>query len=428
MDVAELANRVDALDIGTLELADVRTALDDVAAIGRWHDRTRLVLHARLEALAETSPSIFPEQISATASGRTAREAERDTTRVEILDTSTPIHDAFRAGTISVDHLDVLAHAGRQLPPEQRATLLDDPALAVIATAGSPEDLAKAVRARIHRLQLNDGTDRLAQQRRNINLRHWIDKVTGMVCYRGELDPDNGRKLLARLATKVDELFHDTLPDTCPTDHEAKQAHLRGLALLALTDAKHAHPGVVETIVVIDADTLESGWHEHSITEHQHDSIDIPLSTIRTQMCTGHITPVITSNGAVLDAGRTQRLATPLQRRALRAMYPTCAIPHCHVRFDHCEPHHILWWRHLGNTDLDNLLPLCSKHHHLVHDTDWHIALHPRTRELTITLPDGTIITGGRPSSGVDLCDLVVPAVAGDLGIALDKPDRDPRT
>jgi hypothetical protein len=43
-----------------------------------------------------------------------------------------------------------------------------------------------------------------------------------------------------------------------------------------------------------------------------------------------------------------------------------------------------------------NLLPTCTKHHHLVHEGGWKLALDPR-RNLTITYPDGTIMTTGPP-------------------------------
>jgi predicted restriction endonuclease len=77
-------------------------------------------------------------------------------------------------------------------------------------------------------------------------------------------------------------------------------------------------------------------------------------------------------------------------------MYRCCAIPGCRVGFDHCDIHHILWYRNLGRTDIDNLLPICHKHHHLAHEGGWKLALDPR-RNLTITYPDGAIMTTGPP-------------------------------
>ena len=61
----------------------------------------------------------------------------------------------------------------------------------------------------------------------------------------------------------------------------------------------------------------------------------------------GPVHPVVVRNGVVLhapgelDLGRTTRLANRAQRRALRALYATCAIPGCSVRYDRCKLHHV---------------------------------------------------------------------------------------
>ena len=78
-------------------------------------------------------------------------------------------------------------------------------------------------------------------------------------------------------------------------------------------------------------------------------------------------------------------------------MYATCAIPGCGVRYDHCKLHHVIWWRHGGCTDLDNLLPVCSRHHHKIHDSGWEVTLGPN-RQLTIRFPDGTVQSTGPPT------------------------------
>ena len=88
--------------------------------------------------------------------------------------------------------------------------------------------------------------------------------------------------------------------------------------------------------------------------------------------------------------------ALPSQRRALRALYPTCAIPGCGARFDLCKLHHVKWWRHGGHTDFANLLPICVKHHTAVHAGGWQLHLAP-DRTLTITHPDNTTMTTGPP-------------------------------
>ena len=77
-------------------------------------------------------------------------------------------------------------------------------------------------------------------------------------------------------------------------------------------------------------------------------------------------------------------------------MYPTCAIPGCGVAFAHTKPHHVHYWEHGGPTDLDNLLPLCSKHHHCALEGGWRLTLKP-DRTLTIIHPDESIHTTGPP-------------------------------
>ena len=129
--------------------------------------------------------------------------------------------------------------------------------------------------------------------------------------------------------------------------------------------------------------------------------IELPVETLRRLACCANIIPaVLGSDGVILDQGREARLANRRQRRALRAMYPTCAIAGCHTRFDHCKIHHIRWWdRDHGPTDLANLIPLCSRHHHAVHEGGWLLTMHPTTPELTVRFPDGTGTTMPPPTA-----------------------------
>ena len=76
-------------------------------------------------------------------------------------------------------------------------------------------------------------------------------------------------------------------------------------------------------------------------------------------------------------------------------MYRTCGHPDCTVRFADCEIHHVIEWIHRhGPTDLANLLPLCTEHHHLVDDAGWHLTLHP-DRTITLRRPDHSVAYHG---------------------------------
>ena len=156
-------------------------------------------------------------------------------------------------------------------------------------------------------------------------------------------------------------------------------------------------PLEADITVIVDADTLIDGeLHDHALCE-TGDGVELPPASVRRLLCTGRVTPVIVdSSGAALDAGRTIRHANRKQRRALRATYRCCAFGECDVTFDRCEIHHILPWESGGSTDLRNLVPLCSRHHHVVHEGGWRLELLP-DRTLVIRQPDGTEFTRCRP-------------------------------
>ena len=79
----------------------------------------------------------------------------------------------------------------------------------------------------------------------------------------------------------------------------------------------------------------------------------------------------------VLDVGRSFRTAPPKLRRALAVRDGGCAAPGCGVDPSRCEAHHIVHWEHQGETAIANMVLLCSKHHHLVHEGGMRIELDP---------------------------------------------------
>ncbi len=84
---------------------------------------------------------------------------------------------------------------------------------------------------------------------------------------------------------------------------------------------------------------------------------------------------LLTPSGALLDLGRSQRLATGTQKSALLARDGGCVIPGCTVPGDACDAHHIVWWSRGGPTDLDNLALVCDRHHDEIHLGEWDIVM-----------------------------------------------------
>ncbi|MCA0438368.1 MAG: HNH endonuclease [Actinobacteria bacterium] len=105
-------------------------------------------------------------------------------------------------------------------------------------------------------------------------------------------------------------------------------------------------------------------------------------ATVRRLACDARIIPaVLGTDGAILDLGRAARLASPDQVRYLRLRDKCCTFPGCDRPPSWCEAHHLReWTTDLGETNVDNLALLCTRHH-----TDVH------TRGLIGQLIDGTI-------------------------------------
>ena len=76
---------------------------------------------------------------------------------------------------------------------------------------------------------------------------------------------------------------------------------------------------------------------------------------------------VVDKHGKVLALGRTRRLVSKAQRRALLIRDKMCQYPGCHST-RHLKAHHVVPWILGGRTDLDNLILLCQWHHTAVHE------------------------------------------------------------
>ncbi len=91
--------------------------------------------------------------------------------------------------------------------------------------------------------------------------------------------------------------------------------------------------------------------------------------TIRRLACAADLIPhVLGSRGELVDLGRTVRLFTGAQRRALTRRDRRCTYPGCVAPADWTRIHHVLHWLDGGGSDLGNAALLCQRHHTLVHD------------------------------------------------------------
>jgi hypothetical protein len=113
-----------------------------------------------------------------------------------------------------------------------------------------------------------------------------------------------------------------------------------------------------------------------------HDTHHLSAGEVRRLACTAKLIPaVLGTKSETLDLGRSARLFSRAQVKALRLRDKGCRADGCTVPVTWTEAHHLDPWSRGGNTDLANGLLLCNFHHHRIHDDRY---LHER-------LPNGDV-------------------------------------
>jgi uncharacterized protein DUF222/HNH endonuclease len=167
------------------------------------------------------------------------------------------------------------------------------------------------------------------------------------------------------------------------------------VALCSARIARDADPDRATVVVHAQLDAVEgiaNGEVEGSAV--------VPSETMRRLLCNARVQTVIEDrSGNALGLGRMTREPSAWMIRQVRYRDRGCRFPGCDAR-QFTEAHHIVWWRHGGRTDPDNLALICSFHHRLVHEHGWRVQ-----REDDGTLRwfarDGTRYRAG-PSPGVE--------------------------
>ena len=125
----------------------------------------------------------------------------------------------------------------------------------------------------------------------------------------------------------------------------------------------------VTMLVTVPLETLQTGVGTATIA-----GVDEPISagTARRLAADADLIPVVLgTDSEVLDLGRSARLFTPAQRRALAARDGGCIWPGCTMPPAWCEVAHLLAWALGGETDLENGALMCPHHHRRFDHDGW---------------------------------------------------------
>ncbi|MDW3216899.1 MAG: HNH endonuclease [Ilumatobacteraceae bacterium] len=376
-----------AADPDVMDSDELAVLTGQIAQLKSWCDSLQVRTTRRQRTLAAEGRADDPRNTLSRHGRNSSKEAHAADERERICTAMPGFEDALNAGTVAAGHVDAIANATRNLDEAlasefnaQHDDLLTDAVrLGVDAFGRSCRELAKSL---IAQAAAASDADELDRQRAASNVRRWVDQRTGMCHTHVELDPVRDRALWAAIEAARASLRRQDGNRRTPWDQLTVDA-----VVAAIGGGDHVDR-VPEITVLIDYRTLIDGLHARGICETDN-GVPLPVSTVRRLCCEAEIVPVVLGGaGQVLDVGTSKRVATRVQRRALRAMHRTCVHPDCTVTFDACRIHHVIPWQSGGPTDLDHLVPVCEPHHHLVHEGGWGLTM-TADRVATWTRPDG---------------------------------------
>jgi hypothetical protein len=325
-----------------------------------------------------------------------AREQERVAARLSELPL---IHAAFARGELSYVKVAVLT---RVAEPESERELLD---LASVLTASQ---LRRAVAA------FEQVTAREASEQQAREFVSWFWDEDGALALRARLAPDDGalvvraleaarEALRARRAAEVPAGDEDAAPSECRVSNAEAMVAMADLAL-SRSDGDRMGGERYQVVVHVDAETLRSDAPGRC---ELAEGLPLAAETARRLACDGSLVELVEHEGQPLALGRKRRTVSPALRRALAARDRGCRFPGCEgKRF--VEAHHVEHWIRGGETNLDNLISLCHRHHRLVHERGWSLRVgedgEPQfSNEYGVAIP--SVPRPPPPSSGNGLRD-----------------------
>ncbi|MCX6421920.1 MAG: DUF222 domain-containing protein [Actinobacteria bacterium] len=357
---------------------------------------------------------------------------------------------AWREGSVSHAHVAALVEAHTRFPRCSAGLSQIEAELTAAACDLDPKTFSRILMTKLHEIDPDAIDDAEAKRRRRDVGLHVSTTIDGFVAVNGLLTPEVGQQLISALASASDALRRraaedgpgsanagnaESATDSTNAPYVCTQDGCPGPAgdLWAKCDRCHKvaigedpdAPAEVEQPLskrnldalayILDAAAAASGDFKlpdvGGARPVVHVTIDSESLIAQGASAPGWITSLTGQTVTPVSAAAVRRLACDSVRQillldsrghldAISALERVVPLPmrktitirdRGRCRFPGCrhairEVHHITYWQHGGKTTTDNLVGLCSHHHHLVHDKGWTLSGNPNYR-LTFTDP-----------------------------------------
>ena len=324
----------------------------------------------------------------------TAKEKLRVAHALKILPA---ISAAFSSGVLSYTKVRELTRVAHR---DNEQDLLD---LALRMTATH-------VAQRCRELRMGDeaSIDMAARAFANRSLSVRRDPHRGTMIVTVELPMDTG-ELLEKALDKArdDEVLE--IPDLADTSWSTRQADaFLNMVTGYLSDTENDKQSNDNYLVTIHV--------EQSALQGKQGRSALPIETVKRICCDSHAVVLTeTEKGEPLSIGRKSRIIPKGIECAVRARDNNCCkFPGCHNRrFLQC--HHVEHWSNNGETSVENLMLLCTKHHTLLHEGGFRIETDFQDNWYFVR-PDGIAV----PATGYHSRDMI-DAETGEFSDSYNK-------
>ena len=366
------AGCVGGVCLGGIAVAEmtVEQLRDSLGVLGR-RDSASAALKARLlAALGKLSNAVDAQQVAVNELGASKREAKREVETAARLEELPDTSEALGSSKIPVGHARLIARASGEGPIKE-SELVD------AAGKQTFDQFAKTVRRHQQAQSADDGQALLDRQRQRLTARIFQSPDTDMFVLTAQFDSITGARIATALTAKERELWHNEDPKARRTPPQRMAYALAEL----ICESGNGKQGT-DLLVIADLDVIEGQLSNPRLVNGN----PIPITELRDLALDANVLPAIFDTETQdMWLGRSRRLASDAQRMALMARDQHCI--GCEANPLWCRVHHIVWWSKGGPTDLDNLVLVCDRCHHKIHDHGWKVRQDRVTKKYYLKPP-----------------------------------------
>lgn len=295
---------------------------------------------------------------------------------------------AWRQGLVSLAHVRALVESHDRFPRVSAALTHCEAGLVEMAKELDPATFSRVLLAKLCEIDPEAMDDAESKRRRRDVGLHVSATIDGFVVVNGLLPPEIGQQLIDSLAAARDKARASAADEP---ERRLSAVNVDALSIIldaaasAFGDAKLPDVGGARPVVqvTIDSESLIAqgaaapGWIT-SLTGQQ--ITPVSARAVRRLACDSVRQLLLLDPRGHLDAISAQErvISQPMRKAITIRDGGRCRFPGCHHAIR--EIHHIIYWQHGGSTTTDNLVGLCSHHHHTIHDRGWTLSGDPNFR------------------------------------------------